>query len=305
MKESNKSLWKQAIKWPLYSVAILPVFISGAYILNSFKNIKISNLIAFTIAAILILIWENLTNDLFDSETGIDEFKFHSIVNLVRNKKIVATTAYTSLVIGLLIISIIAISTSINVMILIAVCCFLGYLYQGPPFRLGYLGLGEPLCWLAFGPLTFSATLIALNPSDSYLFSIPWRESLLLGSGPSLAITLVLFCSHFHQIKEDKESGKNSPLVRLGAKKGAKLVPLIVYIIYFFQFLIIINGFIPILCILCIISFPQALKLINLLQYSYNKPEEIKNCKFIAIKFQTLNGIGLIAGLILNYLIFK
>ena len=305
MKESNKRLWKQAIKWPLYSVAILPVLISGAYTLNSFKNIKISNLIAFAIASILILIWENLTNDLFDSETGVDEFKFHSIVNIIRNKKIVSTTAYTSLLIGLLIISIISISTSINVMLLVGVCCLLGYLYQGPPFRLGYQGLGEPLCWLAFGPLSFSAALIALNPSNAFLISIPWKESLLLGSGPSLAITLVLFCSHFHQIKEDKEHGKNSPLVRLGAKKGAKLIPWIVFIIYVFQLFIIINGFIPILCVLFLISFPQSLKLINLLKYSYNKPKEIKNCKFIAIKFQTLNGIGLIAGLIMDYLIYK
>ena len=305
MKESNKRLWKQAIKWPLYSVAILPVFISGAYTLNSFKDIKIYNLIAFTIAAILILIWENLTNDLFDSETGIDEFKFHSIVNLVRSKKILSFTAYTSLFIGLFIISIIAISTSINVMLLVVACCFLGYLYQGPPFRLGYQGLGEPLCWLAFGPLAYSAALIALNPAGTFLFSIPWKESLLLGSGNSLATTLVLFTSHFHQIKDDKKHGKNSPLVRLGAKKGAKLIPWIVFIIYIFQLFTIINGFIPVICILYLVSLPQALKLITLLKSSYNKPEVVKNCKFIAIKFQTLNGIGLIAGLIMDYLIYK
>jgi len=305
MNERKKNLWKQAIKWPLYSVAILPVFISGAYILNSFKNINISNLIAFTIAAILILIWENLTNDLFDAETGIDEFKFHSIVNLVRNKKIVSITAYTALLIGLIVITIISISTSINVILLVSACCLLGYLYQGPPFRLGYQGLGEPLCWLAFGPFAYSAALIALNPSDIYLTYIPWKESLLLGSGASLATTLVLFCSHFHQIKEDKEHGKNSPLVRIGAKKGAKIVPLIVFIIYIFQLFIIINGFIPIFCVLYIISFPQSLKLIKLLNNSHNKPEVIKNCKFIAIKFQTLNGIGLIAGLIIDYLIHK
>ncbi len=305
MNEKNKRLWKQAIKWPLYSVAILPVFISGAYTLNSFKDVKISNLIAFTIAAILILIWENLTNDLFDSETGIDEFKFHSIVNLVRSKKIVSITAYTSLIIGLLVIAIVSLSTSINVMLLVTTCCFLGYIYQGPPFRLGYQGLGEPLCWLAFGPLAYSASLIALNPSEIYLFSIPWKESLLLGSGSSLATTLVLFCSHFHQIKEDKEHGKHSPLVRLGAKKGAKLVPWIVLVIYIFQLFLIIKGFIPILCILYLMSFPQSLKLINLLKNSYNKPGVIKNCKFIAIKFQTLNGIGLIAGFIMDYLIYK
>jgi len=90
MDENKKKLWKQAIKWPLYSVAILPVFITGAYLLDKYEKVKIYNLVAFTLAAILILIWENLTNDLFDAETGIDEFKFHSIVNLVKNKKVIS-----------------------------------------------------------------------------------------------------------------------------------------------------------------------------------------------------------------------
>jgi len=190
-------------------------------------------------------------------------------------------------------------------LILVASCCFLGYLYQGPPFRFGYQGLGEPLCWLAFGPFAYSAVLIALNPSNIYFEEIPWKVSLLLGSGPSLATTLVLFCSHFHQISEDKKYGKNSPLVRLGAKKGSQFVPWIIFTIYIFQLLTIFTGFIPVFCILYLISFPQAIRLINLLKCSYKKPSATKNSKFVAIKFQTLNGVGLIIGLILNYLLNK
>ena len=305
MDEDKKKLWKKAIKWPLYSVAILPVLITGAYLLNQYEEVKIYNLISFTLAAILILLWENLTNDLFDAETGIDQFKFHSIVNLIQNRKIISIIAYTSLIIGLSIISVISISTSITILILVGACCLLGYLYQGPPFRFGYQGLGEPLCWLAFGPFAYSAVLIALNPSNIYFEDIPWKDSLLLGSGPSLATTLVLFCSHFHQIIEDKKHGKNSPLVRLGAKKGSQFVPWIIFIIYIFQLLTIFNGFIPVFCILYLISFPQAIRLINLLKYSYRNPSAIKNSKFVAIKFQTLNGVGLITGLIFNYLINK
>ena len=236
MDEGKKKLWAQAIKWPLYSVAILPICITASYSLNSFSKLRIGNFIGFTIASILILFWENLTNDLFDSETGIDEFKFHSIVNLINNKNLIITIAYLSLFTGLIIISIISISTNFNIIFLILGCCLLGYLYQGPPFRLGYLGLGEPLCWIAFGPLAYSAALLALNPLENNLLSIPWKESLLLGSGPALATTLVLFCSHFHQIKEDKKYGKNSPLVLIGTKNGAYLIPWLVFIIYTFQF---------------------------------------------------------------------
>ena len=300
MRVDKKQLWNQAIKWPLYSVAIIPIFICGAYNFYAFKDIKYINFFWFTIASILLLFWENLTNDLYDSDTGIDQFKFHSIINLIKNKKLIFLIAYLSLFLGLLIIYIISVSININILILILSSCSLGYLYQGPPFRLGYLGLGEPLCWLAFGPFTFAAVLIALNPIGIYVNEIPWRESLLLGTGPALSITLVLFCSHFHQIKEDKKHGKSSPLVLMGAKKSASLVPLIIIFIYAFQTYTIFIEFIPKLCILYLISLPYALKLINILNKYYYNPKALRDCKFIALKFQTINGFGLIIGLLLN-----
>ena len=302
MKEDRKNLWMQAIKWPLYSVAIMPIIISGAFNLYLDHNISIINFFSFIFASILILFWENLTNDLFDSETGIDKFKFHSVVNLVKNKKIISLTAYLSLIIGLFIVYLISISTSINVFILVLCCCILGYLYQGPPFRLGYFGFGEPLCWIAFGPLAHSAAIIALDPNNIYYSQIPWKEAFLLGSGPSLAITLVLFCSHFHQIKEDKSHGKNSPLVILGAKRSALLIPWIVVTIYAFQFFTIIIGFIPASCLLYFISLPYSIKLIKILNKYHDKPDSLKKCKFIAIKIQTMNGIGLTIGMLYSFL---
>ena len=301
MKEDRKILWMQAIKWPLYSVAIIPIIISGAFNLYLFQSISILNFFSFIFASILILFWENLTNDLFDSEKGIDKFKFHSVVNLVRNKKIISYTAYLSLTLGLFIVYLISRSTNINVIILVLGCCILGYLYQGPPFRLGYFGLGEPLCWIAFGPLTHSAALIALDPNNNYL-RIPWKEALMLGSGPSLAITLVLFCSHFHQIKEDKCHGKNSPLVILGAKKSASLIPWIIITIYAFQFFTVLVGFIPPTCLLYFISLPYSIHLTRILNKYHNKPADLKRCKFIAIKIQTMNGVGLSIGMLYSLL---
>ena len=302
IEEDKKKLWLQAIKWPLYSVAIIPIIISGAFNLYLHNNIRFLNLFLFIFASILILFWENLTNDLFDSETGIDKFKFHSIVNLVKNKKIISLTAYLSLIMGLLIVYLISTSTNLNVFILVVCCCILGYLYQGPPFRLGYFGFGEPLCWIAFGPLAHSAALIALDPNNIYYKQIPWKEALMLGSGPSLAITLVLFCSHFHQIKEDKIHGKNSPLVILGAKKSATLIPWIIVTIYAFQFFTILIGFIPSSCLLYFISLPYSIKLIKILNKYDENPASLKRCKFIAIKIQTMNGIGLTVGMIYSFL---
>ena len=49
---------------------------------------------------------------------------------------------------------------------MLGVAVAMGYLYQGPPFRLSYKGLGEPLCFVAFGPLATTAFYLTQVPSS-------------------------------------------------------------------------------------------------------------------------------------------
>ena len=53
-------------------------------------------------------------------------------------------------------------------------------------------------------------------------FPVPdavWLVSAVVG----IAVTSVLFCSHFHQIEGDRAAGKMSPLVRLGAARALQV----------------------------------------------------------------------------------
>ena len=108
---------------------------------------------------------------------------------------------------------------------IILLCCGLGYLYQGPPFRLGYKGLGEILCFFAFGPLGVSAGYYSQTQSWS-LTSL--AASIIVG----ITTTLILFCSHFHQVKDDLAAGKLSPIVRLGTERSAQVLNLATGSIY-------------------------------------------------------------------------
>jgi len=297
----RKHLWQAAIKWPLYSVAIMPVILSAGWELGNSGNIRLGQFIGFLIASILILIWENLTNDLFDDDTGVDKYKLHSVVALTGNKNTVSRVAYFSLLLGLFIIFILALKSNISVLYLVLICCLLGYLYQGPPFRLGYKGLGEPLCWIAFGPLATAAALIVISPKSS-LQTIPWETSLMLGSGPAMATTLVLFCSHFHQINQDAAVGKKSPLVLLGTHRAAKVLPWLILLIFLLELLPVINGIWPITTLICLISLPSGIDLIKLIKRHHNQPEHIQNSKFLALRFQTINGISLSIGFAASYL---
>jgi len=302
IKQNRRKLWREAIKWPLYSIAVMPVILAAGWTIGYNQELRIVQFIGFLIASVLLLLWENLTNDLFDAETGVDEVgKPHSIVTLVGEKGPIKQIAFISLLIGLLIIYFLAVNSSKSVFTLVFIACILGYLYQGPPFRLGYQGLGEPLCWIAFGPLATAAALLVISPIKDIneIIKIPWETALIIGTGPAIATTLVLFCSHFHQVKEDAAHGKNSPLVRLGTRKASSLIPWLISLSFACEWIPIINGNLPISAYLGIIGLAPSLKLIRLLSKHHNKPNLTKESKFLALRFQALNGFGFSFGIAL------
>lgn len=293
--DDRRRLWKAAIKWPMYSVAVMPVLLAVGWRLGSGFPVRWVQGFVFLLAAVLLLIWENLSNDLFDAETGVDDQgKPHSVVALVGRSRPVQQLATLALLMGLMLILWIALRSSLAVLMLALVSCGLGYLYQGPPFRLGYKGLGEPLCWLAFGPFATAAALLVIAPSTDV---VPWDTALVLGSGPALATTLVLFCSHFHQVEQDAAHGKRSPVVRLGTARAASLVPWFVAGTLALEWAPVLHGDWPLTALLGALGLPAASSLIRLLRSHHHEPERITGSKFLALRFQALNGLGLSIGL--------
>ncbi len=297
---ASPQLWQAAIKWPMYAVAVMPVLLAAGWRFGRAELVRLDQLLLFLLAAVLLLAWENLANDVFDADTGVDTHgKPHSLVNLTGRRDRVAWLANGCLLVGLALMALVAWRSAPVVLGLVLACCGAGYLYQGPPFRLGYRGLGEPLCWLAFGPLATAASLLALAPPTAGAV-VPWRSALLLGSGPALATTLVLFCSHFHQVEEDAANGKRSPVVHLGTAAAARLVPWLVAASLALQWAPVLLGRWPLTALLGVIGLPPARALIRLLGAYHHEAGRIAGSKFLALRFQALSGLGLALGLALG-----
>ncbi|PMB17782.1 2-carboxy-1,4-naphthoquinone phytyltransferase [Fischerella thermalis] len=276
-KNAKNKLWMAAIKPPMYSVAIMPIWVGTAV---AYAETKIWNWTVFSVflaAAILILAWENLSNDVFDSETGIDQNKHHSLVNLTGNKLLIFWLGNIFLCIGLLgILAIAWWQHDWTVIGLILVCCTLGYFYQGPPFRLGYQGLGEILCFFAFGPIGMAAVYYSQTQSWS-------TQNLAASAIVGIATTLILYCSHFHQVKDDLAAGKRSPIVRLGTQRGAQLLSWFTASIYALTLVFVLAAVFPAWTLLSWMSLPFAIKLCRHVQQNHHNPEQVSNCKFIAV----------------------
>ncbi|MEH2304625.1 2-carboxy-1,4-naphthoquinone phytyltransferase [Nostoc sp.] len=273
----NTKLWMAAIKPPMYSVAIMPIWVGTAVAFAETKMFNGAVFSTFVAAAILILAWENISNDVFDSETGIDQNKHHSLVNLTSNKPLIFWIGNLCLGLGLLGILAIAFwQQDLTVIAIILLCCGLGYMYQGPPFRLGYQGLGEILCFFAFGPLAVEAAYYSQTQTWS-------MTSLAVSVIVGIATTLILFCSHFHQVKDDIAAGKRSPIVRLGTQKGAQVLVWFTASIYPLTLLFVLLGISPGWTLLSWVSLPFAVKLCRHVQENHNQPDKVSNCKFIAV----------------------
>lgn len=295
LNPSQKKLWLAAIKPPMYSVAIMPILVGTAVAFAEKHSVNLEILGIFLLAAILILAWENLSNDVFDSETGIDKNKAHSLVNLTGNKSLVFWLA--NLCLGLGIFGIIAISwwqQDPTVLGIILFSCFLGYTYQGPPFRLGYQGLGELICFFAFGPIGISAAYYAQTQSFS---ALSLTASLIIG----ISTSIILFCSHFHQVEDDMTAGKRSPIVRLGTEKGYKVLIAATWSIYILTLFFVGIGIYPLGTLLIFASFPLALKLVNHVREYHNQPAKVSNCKFLAVNLHFVSGFLFAIGFILGF----
>ena len=269
----------------MYTVAVVPIWVGTAIAFSDLQTINQTIFWTFLGSAILIIAWLNLSNDVFDSETGIDINKPHSVVNLTGNKSLVFWIANVALGLGILgILSIAWWQQDLTVIGLVLLACALGYTYQGPPFRLGYQGLGEIICFFTFGPLAVAAAY--------YSQAQTWSSNSLAASVIVGVLTsVILFCSHFHQVKEDVAAGKRSPIVRLGTLRGARLLPWICGVTYGLNAMLAIAGILPLWTLLSLISVPLAHKLVRHVRQFHDQPEKVSNCKFIAVTLHFWYGL--------------
>jgi 2-carboxy-1,4-naphthoquinone phytyltransferase len=290
---SSKKLWMAAIKPPMYSVAIMPILLGTAVAYADTRTFHWEIFTIFLVSAVLILAWENISNDVFDSDTGIDRHKAHSLVNLTGNRSLIFSIGNLLLALGIGGIGAIAfLQQDPTILGIILFCCFLGYLYQGPPFRLGYQGLGEILCFFSFGPLAVAAAYY----SQTQTWSNPSLvASVLLG----ITTTIVLFCSHFHQVEDDLAAGKRSPIVRLGTARGSRLLTIATASVFLLTAIFVALKTLPVWTLLVFASLPPAWKLCRHVAKYHNQPDRVSNSKFVAIGFHFLSGVLLCLGFLL------
>ncbi|KAK6945765.1 UbiA prenyltransferase family [Dillenia turbinata] len=298
---SKATLIWRAVKLPIYSVALVPLTVGTAASYLQTGVFFARRYFLLLASSALIIAWLNLSNDVYDFDTGADKNKKESVVNMVGSRTGTLVAAYVLLalgIVGLALASTEAGNIQSILLLLSAIGC--GYIYQCPPFRLSYHGLGEPLCFAAFGPFATAAFyLIQGNISDVH-GGLPFTSTVLSASiFVGITTTLILFCSHFHQVEGDQAVGKFSPLVRIGTRRGSQVVKVTVVALYALLFIFGWSKTIPLTCtFLCALTMPTGHLVVHYVEENYNDKAKIFMAKYYCVRLHALFGAALAIGLV-------
>ncbi|XP_024637183.1 2-carboxy-1,4-naphthoquinone phytyltransferase, chloroplastic isoform X2 [Medicago truncatula] len=298
---SMETLIWRAIKLPIYSVALVPLTVgsAAAYLQTGIFSAKCY--FVLLASSILVITWLNLSNDVYDFDTGVDKNKKESVVNLVGSRTGIFIVAYLCLALGFVGLTWAAVEAgNIRSVLFLTCAIFCGYIYQCPPFRLSYQGLGEPLCFAAFGPFA-TAAFYLVQGSASVTNHFPLSGTVLSASVlVGFTTSLILFCSHFHQVDGDEEVGKLSPLVRLGTERGAEVVKAAVLSLYALLVAFGLSKALPLTCIfLCALTLPIGNLVIKFVQDNHKDKDKIFMAKYFCVRLHALFGAALAFGLVL------
>ena len=114
---------------------------------------------------------------------------------------------------------------------------------------------------------------------------------------------MILFCAHFHQVEDDLAGGKYSPVVRLGTEKSAKILSWWAVLNYGLVCVLVGLKLLPIWTIISLLSIFYAVKLCLHVNKYHAQPQQVSNCKFIAVAMYFWFGILLGVGIVIPSLI--
>ncbi|APB34679.1 DHNA phythltransferase [Gloeomargarita lithophora Alchichica-D10] len=257
---ARADLWFQALNPLIYTAAVIPVLVGTTASYAEAPTLFKGTTFAWVLAGVVLLqAWLNITNDVYDAETGVDVNKPSSLVNLTGQSMLLQIIAWSCLALGMVCIYIVNANLADNWILGIAGAGIgLGYCYQGPPFRFSYRGWGEPMTFIAFGPLS---TLAASYAQLGRFSPMAFGASLVVGC----LVTGIIFAHHFPQVADDQRAGKRSPVVQWGSKRASRVYPWVVLPAYGITVGGVWLGILPLTALLFLVSLPLALRLVTFL----------------------------------------
>ena len=214
----------------------------------------------------------NLMNDLFDLEVGVDSETYpralyapHPVLSgTITRRGLLAAAAVVNAA-DLLILVVLFVSRGWPVVAFALGGFLLSFAYTAPPLRLKKHGLGEPTVLVVWGPLMVGGTHYAATghlPISVVFASLPY----------ALLCTAVLMGKHIDKIPWDARDGTHTLPVLLGERAARRLTQGMMVSFYVLVALLVGLGTLPIAALLVVFALPKLVTIWT--PFSEPKPSE-------------------------------
>lgn len=304
------SKWLIISRAAVFTMTLTSGLIGGLLAVAQADNPNWLNLVLAVLGLVFAHASNNMTNDYFDMEVGVDTEDYaralyapHPVLSGLLTK--------TELIVAILVVNLIdaaimvylAVDVGWQVLVFAALGLFISVFYVAPPLKFKHHGLGEPGVFLVWGPLmiggTYFVTAGQLPTAGIWLASIPY----------ALAVTTVLVGKHIDKITEDRDKGINTIPVIIGERASLRLNMGMMVAFYVVVAILVLTGTLGIWLLLVALAIPRLFQVLKI----YREPKPIEPPEdypvwplwYVAAAFHhnKLAGGLFVLGLILNLLI--
>jgi 1,4-dihydroxy-2-naphthoate polyprenyltransferase len=197
--------------------------------------------------ALLLQIGSNLANDVFDFERGADTAARQGPLRVTQAGLV--TPAQVKIAMGVVFAAAaglglyLASVSSWNVIWLGVAAIVSAIAYTGGPFPLGYYGLGDVFVFIFFGLAAVAGTYYV---QAGTITAAAWWMGVPIG----LIVTAILVVNNLRDIDTDREAGKRTLAVRLGARGAQGEYLLCLAVAYLLLPVLIWRGLVPVATLL-------------------------------------------------------
>ncbi len=215
--------WVLALRPRTLSVSVAPVALGAAIAVHR-SVFDVVAVVFAVVGALLLQIVSNLANDYYDFKNGADT---EDRIGPTRATQagLITPTAMRNAFVGVLVLALpiggyLVFRGGWPIVVVAVASCFAAVLYTGGPRPLGYMGLGDPLVFLFFGPIAVAGTVLVQTGPTSMGETLALPA--LVGATPGLLAMNVLIVNNLRDRFTDAACGKKTLAVRWGAV-GARL----------------------------------------------------------------------------------
>ncbi len=299
-------LWIKAVRAPFFTATASSAVLGAVIAWHHTGSMNWGYFLLTILGAILLNTGTNLANDYFDHTSSLDEKNenltpFSGGSRVIQDKLISPKKILYVGIIAFVLAGIIGLYLNFkvagNVILIIGVIgVLLGYFYTAPPFRLGYIPLGEVVSGFCCGPLIVYGSYYVQAQSLSWR---PFGAAVTIG----ILVSLILFINEFPDHDADKRVNKKTLIVVMGKEKAIKVYYLLLGLVYVVVVLGVILRNIPVFSLIVFITLPLVFKAIKVARSNYDKIQELIPANAATIGLHLIVAVLLIGSYILDRLI--